>query len=107
MQKLRKREIKRYVISAILFSCYGFLFMWAILFLSACAGVPPAPEGKIHTIDYPRRELTCATVGRGSENCPRIPLPQADKYVCFQPDYFGEILDYIDELRRLAKERCQ
>lgn len=99
--------MKQFAISVVLFSCYGALILWIIVILSGCAGVPATPKGNIHTIDYPRRELTCASVGPDSKNCPRLPLSQGDKYVCFAPDYFGEILNYIDELRRLAKERCQ
>lgn len=81
--------------------------------LSACAGMPPPPNGELCTIDLPRNQLICCPISEKSAQlnlsdpaCRKIPIALADKYVAFSPETWGNVSNYIKQLGALA-EQCQ
>lgn len=97
------------------------LFLTSLtVFSFGCASLPPKPTGDICLIDLPRSQLVCAPLGGASSvdqvfskqfvimnATTTIPLDQADKYISFSPDTWGNVHVYIKKLEDFAQNRCQ
>jgi hypothetical protein len=80
--------------------------------LLSCRTLPKKPEGDLCIIDVPRYQLICAKISNAqnatdlfdietffmSNQVTVIPLLDADKYVAFSPDTWGNIEVYIKKL---------
>lgn len=79
--------------------------------------MPPKPQGSVCVIDIKDQFLICEPIAsmtkiedvrniRQSHTAQLIPLSQADNYIAFSPDTWGNIELYINELEQLGKQ-CQ
>jgi hypothetical protein len=91
------------------------LKIWLIissLALASCKTLPKKPEGDLCIVDVPRYQLICAKISKAettndlfdmqtffmSNEVTTIPLLDADKYIAFSPDTWGNIEVYIKKL---------
>ena len=96
----------------------AFMVLGAI---SGCAGLPPKPKGIIWSIDVPRAQLIGAPIGGVDPNkldagavnfyvekkgTYKMPLDQADKFLCFSPDTWNAVDSYVKQLREIASRQC-
>jgi hypothetical protein len=84
-----------------------------LMILSAsCAGLPPAPEGKIGIYNQPEHHMVCTSIKDavdGNPNPPVTIVPEAEinNWVGFDPQTWANIQKYIATLKEIAKKRCQ
>jgi hypothetical protein len=96
------------------------LRIWLIissLLIVSCSSLPDKPSGDLCIIDIKDNELVCAPLSSikinmsfkeflALEKDNVIPLSQADNYVAFSPETYGNIQAYINKLELMA-EQCQ
>ena len=56
--------------------------------------------GPICGVDFPRAEGICKSPS--DQGFRRVPLSDLDKNICFAPDGFQQLLDYISDLEAAA-----
>lgn len=101
-----------------------------ILFSIGCGTLPDPPKGYLCVVDIVKDRNGRIDVVRSAGVCSRIkskaknkskyttrdlvesneidiPLADLDKFVSFSPRTWGNIVEYINELKRLASQRCQ
>lgn len=93
----------------------------ALGMMTGCASLPPKPKGILWTIDWPRTQLIGAPIGGvdpdkmaagdvqnyvQKSTTRRLPLDQADRFICFSPDTWNAIDGYVKQLREIAQRQC-
>lgn len=70
--------------------------------LSACAGLPTPPTGKLY-LHFGDSAL-CSDIQTG-DACPKVPMSQTEKYVMLEPQTWANIQNYIDALLRALQQK--
>ena len=74
-----------------------------------CNDLPPKPDGDLCTIDLPRNQLVCSEIPKNDTDQPgkryKLPIANADRYVCFSPDHWENIVNYIHALKDAAERK--
>lgn len=94
------------------------LLLTSLIIFSGCSGLPDKPKGDLCVIDIHDQNLVCVPISSMTEGMTfeqfyilsktvNIPLDQADNYVAFSPDTYGNIEKYIKQLENIAKNKCQ
>lgn len=93
----------------------------ALGMMTGCASLPPKPKGILWTIDWPRTQLIGAPIGGvdpdkmtapeiegyvSAKATRRLPIDQADRFICFSPDTWNAIDGYVKQLREIAQRQC-
>jgi hypothetical protein len=72
--------------------------------LVACESLPEKPDGQICTHWRQRAVAICNDIKSGAD-LPDQPVPSTDKWVMMPPKTWGNILKYIDVLKRIAEKQ--
>lgn len=92
----------------------GWLKILLISFsISSCATPPERPSVLLCTADLVRKEGVCGRTKNYAdpesqpEKTKRVPIEQLHKSVCFDPDNYEILKNYIDTLSEFNKTQCQ
>jgi hypothetical protein len=86
------------------------------MFLEAgCASLPPAPQGSTCIVDTGAAGADCVpiptAINRGAvlakDATTFVPFAQMNNYIAFSPSTWGNIQQYIEELKVIAQRQCQ
>jgi hypothetical protein len=94
------------------------------LLIVSCSSLPPKPRGTVWTIDYPSSEIIGAPFGEfklkdrsyrsfraqmkfgvNKRLIERLPLADADKYICFDPSTWDRLDSWIKDVEITADQR--
>lgn len=97
------------------------LLMTLLVTSSGCSQLPDKPKGDLCVIDIRDQDLICVPMSVmtapktfkdfvklvTSSSATHVPLSQADNYVAFSPDTYGNVEKYIKQLEEIAKNQCK
>ena len=104
----------------------GLLITLALI-SSSCAGLPQKPNVELGVIDYPSAQVITNMTGSKSfqkiqmpsdvtykavlqatvTDGARVPLSTYDRAICFKPNYWQAVQDYVNALNRYIENSCQ
>lgn len=73
--------------------------------LISCAQLPPLPQVSLCILDAPQNKFYCKLVE--GEEIIEVDVASADKYLAMSPNDFEKLQIYIEDLKKLAKQKCR
>lgn len=73
--------------------------------LISCAQLPPLPQVSLCILDAPQNKFYCKLVD--GEEIIEVDVTSADKYLAMSPNDFEKLQIYIEDLKKLAKQKCR
>lgn len=80
------------------------VILLSLFSFSACETLPEKPDGQICTHWQQRAVAICNDIKSGAD-LPDQPIVKTDKWVMMPPKTWGNILKYIDTLKRIAEDQ--
>lgn len=72
--------------------------------LAACASLPPKPQGSLCSPDWKNKVAYCSDISNPDL---QTTLPIVEMKVCVTGQTWENIVDYMNKLKEVAKQRCQ
>lgn len=69
-----------------------------------CAGLPPKPKGELCAPDWKKGVAYCSNIEKPDIQT-QIPIEQMK--ICVTPQTWSNIVEYMNKLKELSKQRCQ